>query len=138
MFQGLYEMRYLLDTQIVVWFFEENKKKLPEHIFKIIKDQDNIIYLSWISLYEVAIKKNLGKVITDLTLNELYILISESPINLIQINLDQLNTYVDLPYIHGDPYDRLLISTAITKRLSFITSDEKIHQYKEIECVWKT
>ena len=129
-------MKYLLDTQIIIWYFEDNKK-LPTHIRNIIEDPDNMLYVCWISLWEVAIKRNIGKLITEMSIDELYELISEGPINLINIDLNQLNHYINLPYLHGDPYDRLLISTAISENLKFITADKDIHNYKQIECIWK-
>ena len=51
---------YLLDTHCLLWF-QEDSPKLPERARSIIENTDNIIFVSQISLFEIAIKQSIGK-----------------------------------------------------------------------------
>jgi len=127
-------MRYLLDTHTVIWHFESSSK-LTQNIAKIIYNPKNIIYISSISLWEIAIKMNLGKLDVDFTFDELLAEINDSVINIMQIEDEYLQGLFDLPFIHRDPFDRLIISTALVKDLTIITIDENIQQY-DVKWIW--
>jgi len=127
-------MRYLLDTHVIIWHFE-NSSKLPQNIAKIIYNPQNIIYVSSISLWEIAIKMNLGKLDVDFTIDVLLAEINDSVINILQIEDEYLQGLFDLPFIHRDPFDRLIISTALAEDLTIITIDENIQKY-DVSWIW--
>jgi len=62
-------MRYLLDTHTVIWYLDRSLR-LPSRVEKIIDDSDNRRCISSVSLWEIAIKVNLGKLKLTLLLNE--------------------------------------------------------------------
>ena len=121
-------MKYLLDTHAVIWYMG-NSLSLPPSTKEIIDSQENHIYLSSISLWEIAIKVNLGKLKLSLDFDELLNKIVNSDFNILQIENEHLKTLAALPFLHKDPFDRLLVSTAITENLIIITSDENIYKY---------
>ena len=122
-------MRLLLDTHIFLWFVNDNSQ-LNNRWADLIEDENNIIYLSIASLWEMSIKYNLGK----LTLKPNYDEFIKSEvvarnINLLNIELAHLKTNASLPFHHRDPFDRLIISQSIVEKIPVITADSVFNQY---------
>jgi PIN domain nuclease of toxin-antitoxin system len=127
-------MKYLLDTHAIIWYFEASPE-LPKKIRDIIHNNETSIYISSVSLWEIAIKINLGKLNLKLQLDELLSIIKNRDFNILQIEDEYLTGLSVLPYIHKDPFDRLLISTALSDNLTIITIDENIQKYN-VNWVW--
>jgi len=127
-------MRYLLDTHAVIWHFDDSPK-LSESIKEIIDNAENDICISSVSLWEIAIKINIGKLDVDFTLEELLIEIQDSDFDILQIENEYLHGLSVLPFIHKDPFDRLLISIAHAENLTVITTDENIQKY-DVPWIW--
>jgi len=83
-------MKYLLDTHVVIWYFEDSSE-LSSQIIEIIDSSENIKYISYISLWEIAIKMNLKKLDLKLTLSELLNKIQNSEFNILQIEDEHLS-----------------------------------------------
>jgi len=127
-------MRYLLDTQILLWAFGESDK-LTETATQIIKNQENSLYVSKASFWEVAIKVNIGKLTLPFNLEVLAQEAISNNIKVLEIEMSHISKYVDIPLHHRDPFDRLIISQAIVEELSVISSDDKFSLY-EIQRIW--
>jgi len=127
-------MKYLLDTHTALWLFEGNEK-LPQRTRDIIYDADIDIYVSVISAWEVAIKVSLGKLDFSGGVTTFLSAIESNNINLIGIHDSYVKLVETLPLIHRDPFDRLIISTAISENMTIITIDENIHKY-DISSLW--
>ncbi len=121
-------MRYLLDTHILLWAVEDNPK-LSKKARSIIEDENNTLVFSVVSIWEVAIKLGTNKV--DFNFN---------PASLRRVLLDAgyeempvLGHHVpfisELPNIHKDPFDRLLIATAKLEGMTLLTADGLVSQY---------
>ena len=127
-------MKCLLDTHALIWYFEDSPH-LPEEAKKIIDDAENSIYICSASLWEIAIKVGLDKLKINLNLDELYRIINESGLKILQIEQEHLVEFLTLPFFHRDPFDRLLVSTALCENLTIITKDENIQKY-DVPFVW--
>ena len=127
-------MKYLLDTHAVIWYFE-NSAKLSPTAEKLIDTDANIKYIHTVSLWEIAIKMNLGKLNLKIPLNEFLNIIKNRDFHILQIEDEYLNGLSILPYIHKDPFDRLLIATALAEDLTIITIDENIQIY-DVKWIW--
>ena len=127
-------MRYLLDTHVAIWLAKDSDE-LPDRVKELVKQPDNDIYISSVSLWEIAIKMNLGKLDLKLPLDKLLKDIEDSGFITLQIENEYLTKLSDLPHIHKDPFDRLLISTALTENLTIITIDENIQKY-DVHWLW--
>jgi PIN domain nuclease of toxin-antitoxin system len=121
-------VRYLLDTHAVIWYFEDSPE-LPKKLAEIIDDPNNSIYLCSASLWEIAIKMGLGKLNISLPLDELLKRIQNEEYTILQIEDEYLEKLLNLPLIHKDPFDRLLVSSALAEGLTIITIDENIRKY---------
>jgi PIN domain nuclease of toxin-antitoxin system len=121
-------MNYLLDTHVVLWWLTE-PKNIAVKARKIISDKVENIYISSASCWEMAIKKGVGRL--KFPTNILEILTSEG-FEIIPITANESLSVADLPLIHQDPFDRLLIVQAKLNDMVLITRDETIMQYPVI------
>jgi len=121
-------MKYLLDTHTALWLFEGNER-LPQRIQDIISDAENDIYISIVSAWEVAIKVSLNKLDFNGGVSIFLSAIEANNIQLLGVKNEYIKKVENLSFIHRDPFDRLLISTALAEELIIITIDENIHKY---------
>ena len=119
-------MRYLLDTHALIWY-SEHSGRLPRMTEEIIDNPKNTIYVSAASLWEIAIKVNLGKL--DLSFDNLLGELKSVKFQILPIENIYLKRLLDLPKIHKDPFDRIIITTAQEEDMILLTSDENIHKY---------
>lgn len=121
-------MKLLLDTQLLLWSASQ-PEKLSRGARKIMQDPDNELLFSAASLWEVAIKSSMGRedfrveprVLRRGLLDNGYI---ELPIT------SQHAVGIDsLPQLHKDPFDRLLMSQAITEGITLLTTDAQLATY---------
>ena len=125
---------YLLDTCAFIWYLEDSSR-LSERARSIIDNEENV-FLSLTSLWEIAIKKTIKKLELNKTTAELQALCESGGIRILPIDANYFDTIQHLPLIHGDPFDRLIIATAKEVGLTVVTDDEKIRLYSDVETVW--
>ena len=103
----------LLDTHAFLWFLTDDSR-LPAKIKdKIETDKD--VFVSIASFWEIAIKNSLGKLQLPASITEMMEVCRSLQITVLPINAAQLERLKDLPWIHRDPFDRLLICQALEK-----------------------
>ena len=122
-------MRYLIDTHILLWFFSADKQ-LKNNKREIINNTDNEIFISIISLWEIAIKLSIEKLKIEYDFEELTELLQKHDIKVIGISYPQTKIVKDLPFHHKDPFDRMLIAQAISENLTIITEDQYFKSYE--------
>nr|VFJ46228.1 MAG: PIN domain nuclease, a component of toxin-antitoxin system (PIN domain) [Candidatus Kentron sp. DK] len=122
-------MKLLLDTHVFLWLnFEPGK--LSDRIRSMCSDSDNQIYLSMVSPWEIQIKQQLGKLKFQSPLSRLInFQIEENDLNLLPIKLEHIYALRDLPPIHKDPFDRLLIAQSRVESMKLVSTDKKSQQY---------
>jgi PIN domain nuclease of toxin-antitoxin system len=121
-------MRYLLDTHVVLWWFTD-PKRLHSKAQKTIRDRTNEIFVSSASFWEIAIKKSIGRLTLPHNLLET---VAIEGFKILPIMPDECIGVADLPMLHTDPFDRLLIIQAKLYDLVLITRDSKISEYPVI------
>jgi len=127
-------MKYLLDTHIALWSLGD-ENNLSERTKSVLDDLSNILYISIISVWEIALKINTEKLIFAGGPSFFLEQMKKNGIKLLNIKGYHINYLENLPFHHRDPFDRLLIAAAATEGLTLITADKNIHQY-EIPYVW--
>ena len=127
-------MNYLLDTHTIIWFLNgDNKLSIKSK--EIIENQDNFKFVSIASIWEIAIKISLDKIKFDKGFKKFLDLLEDNGFEIIPISFDHALTVSTLKFIHRDPFDRLIISQAMTDNLTIITKDEYIEKY-DIKTIW--
>ena len=127
-------MIYLLDTHTFLWYFEDSDN-LSETAVNIIEDADSLKYVSMASLWEFSIKYSIKKLRFEGGLSNLLDIILQNGFIILPITPLYLDSMIELPFIHRDPFDRLLIATAKAEGLTILTADENIHKY-DVPSVW--
>ncbi|MCL2002838.1 MAG: type II toxin-antitoxin system VapC family toxin [Oscillospiraceae bacterium] len=127
-------MKCLLDTQIVLWLFE-NDIKLSDKAKSNIFSPTNQCFVSVVSLWEVALKMNIGKYKFLGGFSALRQLINDNYFNVLPIRDEHIERLFTLPLHHRDPFDRLIIATALAENMTLITADEDIQKY-DVQCVF--
>ena len=129
-------MRYLLDTHTLLWYIDivdKQTNKLSIKAEELIDNPQNVVYISSASLWEITIKIGLRKL--DVNLNKLLNELDKVGFTILHAENAYLKELLGLPTIHNDPFDRLLIATAISEDMTLITKDDNIQQYN-VQWVW--
>ncbi len=127
-------MKYLLDTHAFLWFLQ-NEIRLPNNTRTTIETNE-YIYLSAVSLWEIAIKINIHKLnLKDRSIDDLLSACKDKSIDILNITSEHIKAIADLPWIHRDRFDRMLVAQAKVEDMTLITCDQYIPQYP-IKTVW--
>lgn len=121
-------MNYLLDTNILLWVFE-NHPKLSKSSHKILQDPANTFYVSIVSLWEIAIKLSIGKLSLGQSLDDIINKLDQQNVIILPISIKAVKSVKDLPYHHRDPFDRILVAQAQVDDLIVMTNDKKFEEY---------
>jgi PIN domain nuclease of toxin-antitoxin system len=122
-------MNFLIDTHILLWWLNDDER-LPEKAKFLIKQPENNVYVSHFSLWEIQIKVMTGKLRTDLSA-----IVKQLPANnFVELpsRTSHIITLSQLPMLHQDPFDRMLIAQAINEPLNLITHDKTIALYSDL------
>ncbi len=128
-------MKGILDTHTFLWWITDSPQLSPR-VREIVSNGDNVLFLSAVSGWEMAIKAKLGKLHLPGNLESF---ISEqlavNAINTLPVQMSHaLHVYI-LPDHHRDPFDRILVAQAQLEKLPIITIDPQISQYS-VETIW--
>lgn len=122
-------MRLLLDTQIFIWWDSE-PEKLPAGILQRCEDEANTLVLSVVSVWEIQIKAQLGKLDLDRPVQEIVCdQEGSNRVELLPIEARHVFGLQQLPFHHKDPFDRLLIAQAIVEGVPVLSVDSLFTQY---------
>lgn len=125
---------YLLDTNALLYFLYDSTK-LSKKAFDIIYRDNEKIHVSIASFWEIAIKSSIGKLVIKSSISKIAETCEKEQFEILSIKPLHLDNIRQLPRIHGDPFDRLIISQAMTENLVVITKDGMIPQY-DIKTIW--
>lgn len=124
---------FLLDTHAFIWLSEDDIS-LPENLKSIIEEADSV-YLSIASLWEIAIKLNIGKLSLKKNYETIGAEIESSDIILLPISFADTVRVRKLPLHHRDPFDRMLVAQAINHSLIIVSLDAQLDAYS-IQRLW--
>jgi PIN domain nuclease of toxin-antitoxin system len=124
-------MRLLLDTNTLLWW-RGDSPRLPSRVNDQIRDSGNAIVISIASLWEIAIKRGLGKLRFPENFEEM---MAEEQFDLLGITYHHLCALDDLPHHHHDPFDRMIIAQALAEGISIATGDQRFAAYG-VRIVW--
>lgn len=123
-------MNYFLDTHILLWWRQDDPR-LPHHWDERLNHpEDHDILFSLVSLWEISIKRSLGKLRLDGAIEDFArTLVTGHGFQQLPLELHQIARLEKLPDFHRDPFDRLLIAQAIETGATVVTNDSRWHNY---------
>ncbi|WP_375561500.1 type II toxin-antitoxin system VapC family toxin [Bernardetia sp. OM2101] len=119
-------MEILLDTHILIWHLTNNSR-LSKEKSAFIENATHKKYISIVSLWEIALKNSLGKLEVYIPLNKMI----PKEVILLDITIPHLEVLQKLPFHHKDPFDRVIISQAISENLLLMSEDGNFPFYDE-------
>lgn len=117
--------RYLLDTHTFLYCLFDPGRLSPR-CKEIITDPKNDIFVSSVNLWEISIKRSIGKLQAP---DDMVSIVEEMGFSGLPISLEDGQSILDLPLLHKDPFDRMLIAQALNSKLTIITNDQMIPTY---------
>jgi PIN domain nuclease of toxin-antitoxin system len=122
-------MRVLLDTHALVWALGE-PERLSRRARAVIADQATVVFVSLTSAWELAILQSLDRVRLKVPLATLFTEgLAALRFQLLPIRLPYVVAVADLPHHHRDPFDRLLVATALAEKLTVVSADREFKRY---------
>jgi len=124
-----------LDTHTALWLFNEHERLSPT-VKALLLNDTHMLCISIASIWEIAIKVSLGK-LPELNggVGIFLAKINDMPITILPIVPRYAEIIETLPFIHRDPFDRMLIATAKANNMTILTADENIHKY-DVSSMW--
>ena len=123
--------KWLLDTNALIWFFQGSARMDPvKGLFSIPGTQ---VYISAVSWWEITIKTRCGKLL--LNVPDLEAFVDEYDFVELPVTRAYIKAYRDLPDLHHDPFDHMLLAQAITCPMRLITGDSLLAEYSSLVMV---
>ena len=126
-------MRLLLDTAVLIYAVE-SPERLSKRAATVLKNTQNVLELSTISLAEIAIKAAVGKLKLSPALVRQAV--QDLDIRTLPYTAEHAFELFALPLHHGDPFDRQIIAQALSEQIPVVTPDEKFRLYRGLKLVW--
>ncbi|SPJ14503.1 conserved hypothetical protein [Burkholderiales bacterium] len=123
-------MNLLLDTHVALWAIVDDRR-LPNDAAKWIEDSANSIWVSAVSVWEIAIKHLLAKKNMPISGRQALGYFRDAGYRLLEIRPEHAVAIEDLPALHFDPFDRMLIAQAEVEPLKLLTSDALLAKYSK-------
>lgn len=125
-------MRVLLDTQVVILAYLG--RPFPAKVVRLMEDPENERLVSAASVLEIAIKHRNGAL--DMSKEETSRAAVDLRLTIIPFYPSHAMRFFDLPLHHKDPFDRMLIATALVEGVPIISADKEFRKYKGLSVAW--
>lgn len=123
---------FLLDTNVVVWLLLGDRDRIATKTAAILEDERNDIGVSAASVWEIAIKRSLGKLTIEGGWARTLARLGFRPIPVTALHAEAVE---HLPWHHRDPFDRLLVAQASTEERVLVSADQRLESYG-IDILW--
>jgi PIN domain nuclease of toxin-antitoxin system len=127
-------VKLLLDTHTFIWW-DCDPAQLSPAAAAALRDPANEVFLSVVSVWEIVIKAQLGKLTLRLPLGEVVAQQQANGIRVLEVSLAHVLGVESLPAAHKDPFDRLLAAQAIAEGMELVTADGIFAHYP-VRVLW--
>jgi PIN domain nuclease of toxin-antitoxin system len=124
-------INFLLDTNVLLWYFWGSDR--IDSIKDLLASEEANVFISVVSLWEIMIKVRAGKL--DINLDELRSFAEKYAFSELPVTGDYIKAYLELPSLHRDPFDHMLLAQAITCPMRLITGDSPLAAYSSLVMV---
>ena len=127
-------MDYILDTHVLLWSMFESAK-LSQSAQEILMDRKSRRFVSISSMWEIAIKNRIGKLPLPNGLANVFSTVEKRGYGILAVDQQHIEIYNTLPLLHRDPFDGIIVATALLEDMTIITADENIQKY-DVPWIW--
>lgn len=124
--------RLLLDTNVAIWLLLGDRGSVSGQAEQALANERNAISVSAVSVWEIAIKRSLGKLVIEDGWARTLTRLDFDPMPVTAQHAERVE---DLPWHHRDPFDRLLVAQASLEDHALISADSRLAAY-DVEVVW--
>ncbi|MCF2498488.1 type II toxin-antitoxin system VapC family toxin [Dyadobacter chenhuakuii] len=124
-------MHYLIDTHILLWH-SDNNQKLSSQVISELNSSSASLYVSHATYWEMTIKKGLGKLDLNVPISEFQKIAMRNSFHSLSFDNEHYDVLEQLPLLHADPFDRMIIAQAIAEKITIITQDKKFALYQQL------
>ena len=124
-------MRLLLDTHIALWALMDDPR-LTAQARVLIEDEHNRAFISAASLWEIAVKRTLGRGGIPFSAQDALRHFTDANYEFLGVRPSHAVVVETLPHIHSDPFDRMLVSQALTEPMRLLTHDRVVAKYSDL------
>jgi PIN domain nuclease of toxin-antitoxin system len=129
-------MDLLIDTHTFLWAID-NSPRLSQRAGELIANPTNNIFLSIASVWEIAVKMNIGKLSFRQPFeSEMQDLLIQNNINLVPVKIEHTAVLTNLPLYHRDPFDRMMIAQAMVENFYIVSADSVFGSYPGLIRAW--
>lgn len=121
-------MNLLLDTHLLLWAAGE-PERLSDKARDLLLDPSNQLVFSSASLWEISIKNQIGRADFNVDPRRLWRLLLANGYRELRVSSEHAIALKDLPFLHGDPFDRILVAQARVEGLLLLTVDKTVAKY---------
>ena len=121
-------IQFLLDTNVVIWLAEENPRIYQ--IQPLLLSEETQVFVSAVSWWEIVIKIRAGKL--PVGYDQVHSLAQQYNFLELPVTGDYIKAYLELPHLHRDPFDHMLLAQAITCPMRLITGDSQLAAYSSL------
>ena len=118
-------MKLLLDTHAALWWLADDPR-IGDEVVRQLTDDTNQVLISAVVVWEVAIKRSLGKLDAPEGVAHTLLDAGAQPL---PVTIDHAAAVERLPWHHRDPFDRLLVAQALTEDAAIVSRDNPLSQY---------
>jgi len=118
-------MELLLDTQAFLWW-QTSSGRLSVAARAAIAEPANVVFVSVASVWEIAIKRRLGKLKFTASIANSIVVNGFADLPILAADAEAAS---ELDWEHSDPFDRLIVAQALNRRLTLVTADAEIRRY---------
>ena len=120
-----------MDTNVFLWYFWGSER--INSVKRLIESEETEVFISAVSWWEIAIKVRTGKLAVDLEQIRSYA--EEHSFTELPLTGDYMKAYLELPALHKDPFDHMLLAQAISSPMRLITGDSFLAKYSSLVTV---
>lgn len=124
-------MKLLLDTHAALWWLADDER-IGDDGVRHLTDDSNQVLISAVVVWEVAIKRSLGKLKAPEAVGPTLVEAGAQPL---PVTIEHAAAVERLPWVHRDPFDRLLVAQALTEDAAVVSRDERLSRYG-VAIVW--
>jgi PIN domain nuclease of toxin-antitoxin system len=127
-------MRLLLDTHTFIWW-DSDPARLSAVALAALRDPANAVWLSVVSVWEIIIKAQIGKLNLRLPLPHIVTQQQANGLQVLPVTLPHVLAVEGLPPVHKDPFDRLLVAQAVVEGVELVSADQVFAHYP-VRLLW--
>lgn len=129
-------MSLLLDSHVLLWILIAAEDRVPPRVRELVEDPRERVVVSVASQWELMLKSAIGQLrLPEPPEQLLFDVVDDAGFRVLDVQPRHTRALAELPQIHADPFDRMLVAQALVEDMDLVTGDEILHRYP-VRTIW--